>query len=297
MHIETTLLSLPVAATAWALSGGAAPALKAGSPSARPGAAKFAALSALVFAAQMVNVAIPGTGSSGHFVGAFFLALALGPWYGLLAMASVLGVQSLFFHDGGLLAYGANVLNMGVIPAALAGLLMKRGLPEKGAARPALIAAGAAFSLAMGAVSVSVLGALSGHAGIGFTALLGRMLPIHAVIGLGEGAITVLLLQALRQRDADPAGAPAWGPALALTAVCALALSSLPSADPDGLNWALQGVRLQAAPSADGLVALTERLQDASAVLRGVAAPLAGLLGSLLTASLAWTLHRAVTKA
>jgi len=73
-------------------------------------------LGAFVFAAQMINFAIPGTGSSGHLGGALFLAILLGPQAAFLTLASVLTVQALFFADGGLLALGSNIFNMGFIP-------------------------------------------------------------------------------------------------------------------------------------------------------------------------------------
>lgn len=70
---------------------------------------------AFVFAAQMINFTIPATGSSGHIGGGMLLAALLGPYAGFLAMASILLIQALFFGDGGLLAYGCNVFNMGFL--------------------------------------------------------------------------------------------------------------------------------------------------------------------------------------
>ncbi|MEW8986800.1 MAG: energy-coupling factor ABC transporter permease, partial [Bacillus sp. (in: firmicutes)] len=68
---------------------------------------------AFVFAAQMINFTIPGTGSSGHIGGGMLLAILLGPYAGFLTMASILLIQALFFGDGGLLAFGSNVFNLG----------------------------------------------------------------------------------------------------------------------------------------------------------------------------------------
>ena len=75
---------------------------------------------AFVFAAQMLNFAIPGTGSSGHLGGALLLAILLGPEAAFLVMASILAVQALFFADGGLLALGCNMINMGFFSAFVA---------------------------------------------------------------------------------------------------------------------------------------------------------------------------------
>ena len=69
-------------------------------------------MGAFVFAAQMINFSIPGTGSSGHITGGVLLAAILGPEAGFLSLVSILIVQCLFFGDGGLLALGCNIINM-----------------------------------------------------------------------------------------------------------------------------------------------------------------------------------------
>jgi len=49
-------------------------------------------LGAFIFAAQMINFTIPGTGSSGHLGGGIILAIILGPYaviYGILACIRV----------------------------------------------------------------------------------------------------------------------------------------------------------------------------------------------------------------
>ena len=70
-------------------------------------------MGAFVFAAQMINFSIPGTGSSGHIGGGLLLAVMLGPGGGFVALASILLIQALFFADGGLLALGCNAFNLG----------------------------------------------------------------------------------------------------------------------------------------------------------------------------------------
>ena len=77
-------------------------------------------LGAFVFAAQMINFTIPATGSSGHLGGGLILAILLGPYAAFLVIASVLTVQALFFADGGLLALGCNIFNLGILPAFVA---------------------------------------------------------------------------------------------------------------------------------------------------------------------------------
>jgi cobalt/nickel transport system permease protein len=77
-------------------------------------------LGAFIFAAQMINFSIPGTGSSGHLGGGLLLAILLGPHAAFLTIASVLVIQALFFADGGLLALGCNIFNLGFLPAFIA---------------------------------------------------------------------------------------------------------------------------------------------------------------------------------
>ncbi len=81
-------------------------------------------MGAFVFAAQMVNFPV-GVGTSGHLVGAALLALTLGPAAASLVMTAILALQALVFQDGGVLALGANVLNM-AIAGVLAGYLPYR---------------------------------------------------------------------------------------------------------------------------------------------------------------------------
>ena len=80
-------------------------------------------LAAFIFAAQMLNFPIAG-GTSGHLLGATLAAVLLGPWLACLVMAVVLIVQCFAFADGGVSALGANILNMGVLGALLAGYLV-----------------------------------------------------------------------------------------------------------------------------------------------------------------------------
>jgi cobalt/nickel transport system permease protein len=87
-------------------------------------------LGAFVFAAQMINVAIPATGSSGHIGGGLLLAILLGPHAAFLTLSSVLTVQALFFADGGLLALGCNIFNLGFFHALLLTLLFIKKLSE-----------------------------------------------------------------------------------------------------------------------------------------------------------------------
>src|SRR6476620_9959082 len=69
---------------------------------------------AYCFLVMMFNVPIPD-GTTAHAVGAVLIAVLLGPWAAVIAVSIALIIQAMFFGDGGVLAYGANVVNMAVI--------------------------------------------------------------------------------------------------------------------------------------------------------------------------------------
>lgn len=211
-------------------------------------------LGAFVFAAQMVNFAIPGTGSSGHLGGGLLLAVLLGPHAALIVIASVLTVQALFFADGGLLALGANIFNLGVLPCFVAYPLVYRALAGAGTSRRIGFAAVAAalVGLQLGASGVVLQTVASGVSSLPLQAFLWLMLPIHLPIGLVEGLATAAILGFIHQAQPEliAAARPAVAPArpakrllvsLAVAAgVTAAGLSALASSAPDGLEWAIE---------------------------------------------------------
>ncbi len=154
---------------------------------------------AFVFAAQMVNFAIPGTGSSGHLGGALLLAILLGPEAAFLVMASILAVQALFFADGGLLALGCNIFNLGFFPAFVAYPLVYRKIVGDGPdLRAGRVFAGALLAavvgLQLGALAVVLETTASGVSDLPFSTFLLLMQPIHLVIGVVEGLVTAVVV-------------------------------------------------------------------------------------------------------
>ena len=113
MHMADALLSPAVAATMYVASGTTVglSVKKLTEDENTQKLPTMAVASALVFAGQMINYTIPGTGSSGHMCGGMLLSALLGPQAGFLSMAVVLTIQCLFFADGGLMALGANIWN------------------------------------------------------------------------------------------------------------------------------------------------------------------------------------------
>ena len=122
MHMADALISPAVGGTMWAASAAtiAYCSKKVKEDLDERKVPLMGVLGAFVFAAQMINFTIPATGSSGHLGGGMLLAILLGPYAAFLVIASVLVVQALFFADGGLLALGCNIFNLGFFPAFIA---------------------------------------------------------------------------------------------------------------------------------------------------------------------------------
>jgi cobalt/nickel transport system permease protein len=154
-------------------------------------------VAAFVFAAQMLNFPVAG-GTSGHFLGATLAAVLLGPAAACLVMAVVISIQALAFADGGVSALGANVLNMGVIGALLAGFLVAAAIralrPDRGAYL-AIVAVASWLAVMLGAAATSAELAMSGT--IPLHTVLPAMLAVHAAIGVGEAAMTVAAVAAV----------------------------------------------------------------------------------------------------
>jgi cobalt/nickel transport system permease protein len=148
-------------------------------------------MAAFIFAAQMMNFPVAG-GTSGHMIGAALAAILLGPWAAIIVMTCVVGVQALIFQDGGLAALGANTLNMAVV-AVVVSYPVYRLLALLGSGRPMsrYIAGFAAawLSVECAALFASFELALSGTSPL--EVALPAMTGVHALIGIGEGLITV----------------------------------------------------------------------------------------------------------
>lgn len=145
---------------------------------------------AWVFAAQLFNFPI-GSGTSGHLIGGVFAAVLVGPFAGALVIAAVLAVQAVFFADGGMLALGANIINMAVL-GSLASYYLYAGLKKAVSERVAIaIAAWCSVMLAAFACSVEI--GLSGT--VSLPAVTTAMLKTHALIGVAEAGLTILLLK------------------------------------------------------------------------------------------------------
>lgn len=269
MHMADALLAPAVAATMYAATavtvGASVKTLKKDEDSAK--LPTMAVTSALVFAGQMINYTIPGTGSSGHLCGGMLLSALLGPQAGFLSMVVILTIQCLFFADGGLLALGANCWNMAFYGCFVGYYLLWRpimrskafkGLGAKGEGRIKIILAsilGCVITLQLGAFSVVLETTVSGVTELPFGAFVGIMQPIHLAIGLVEGLITSAVLlfvyesrpELLMDVDNTPAvqAKRSVKTTLVILAVLVLVvgggLSLAASANPDGLEWSMFG--------------------------------------------------------
>jgi len=205
MHIPDGFVSMPVAAAGIAVAAGSvAYAVKATNKKmGEKQIPMMGVLAAFIFAAQMLNFPIAG-GTSGHLIGAALAAILVGPWAGVLIMTCVLAVQSLIFQDGGLLALGANIVNMGVV-ACFVGYYVYLGLASLFSKRKLGIMVGSGVAAWLTVVAASVACALelavSGIVPLGVA--LPAMAGVHALIGIGEGLITAAVLSLVLAVRAD----------------------------------------------------------------------------------------------
>jgi cobalt/nickel transport system permease protein len=202
-------------------------------------------LAAVIFAGQMLNFSVAG-GTSGHLMGAAIATILLGPWAAVLVMTCVVSIQALIFQDGGLLALGANIFNMAVVGVAVS-YTGYRTVRRLAADRPFWLFTGgflaAWLSIEIAALGVAFQLALSGTAPASIA--IPAMGGIHALIGIGEGLITIGALAFIytTRRDLLKAGqAPQVGGKLVWLAGLLIALglataSPLASSNPDGLEW------------------------------------------------------------
>ena len=198
-------------------------------------------MAAFIFAAQMLNFPVAG-GTSGHLLGGTLAAITLGPWAGMLVMTAVIAVQGLLFQDGGLLVMGANILNMGLVTAAIGYGLFRSVSGSSKAVKLGVAGVAAWLSVMAGALFTSLQLWLSGTSQLGI--VIPAMLGVHALIGLGEALITVSALGFILQTRPDLLGegsesakaGKGWILAGGLISLFVVFLSPFASADPDGLE-------------------------------------------------------------
>lgn len=286
MHMADALISPAVAGTMYACSAVAAGySIKKVRLEADPKKVPvMGVMGAFVFATQMINFTIPGTGSSGHLCGGMLLTALLGPYAAFLTMIGVLLIQCLMFADGGLLALGCNIWNMAFYGCFLGYFLLWKPITSKSATRGRIIAAsilGSIISLQFGAFSVTIETLLSGITDLPFSVFVGTMQPIHLAIGLVEGLITAAVLvfvyesrpEMLYQIQTEKKEKLSFNKTLVILSVCfvviAGVISLFASSHPDGLEWSIEKItgstELDAAQQS--IYNTSEKVQQHTAVL------------------------------
>jgi cobalt/nickel transport system permease protein len=151
---------------------------------------------AFVFAAQMLNFPV-GAGTSGHLMGGALAAVLAGPWTAVLCMSVVLLVQGLVMADGGITALGTNITLMGLVTVAVGWgvfVLVRRVLPSRASMVAPAAAVGAFVSVPVAALVFTGLFAVGGTAPVDLGAVATTMMGWHTLIGLGEAAVTGLVV-------------------------------------------------------------------------------------------------------
>lgn len=320
MHMADALLSPAVGLTMCAVSAGAmiysAAKIKKDELSEKK-LPIMAIAGAFVFAAQMINFTIPGTGSSGHIGGGILLAAMLGGFPAMLTISAVLIIQCLFFADGGLLALGCNIFNMGVIPCLIIYPLIFKPLTKKGFNLKNISIASilsVVVGLQLGSFGVVLETLFSGISELPFNTFLLLMQPIHLAIGLVEGIVTAGILcfvyksrpEILNSTKARSALNPKTAMKKVIitlsvvTLVVAGGLSVFASVYPDGLEWSMEKTAGTAELQVKGdFFSSVESIQNSTVIMpdyeyafanesgSATGKTVAGVVGSIMTFALA----------
>jgi len=274
---------------------------------------------AMVFAAQMIDFAIPATGSSGHIGGGIMLAGLLGGIPAFLSISAVIIIQCLFFADGGLLALGANIFNLGVVPCLIVYPILFRPFLKNGIGYKRITAASVLaviIGLELGAFGVVLMTTLSGITALPFATFTALMLPIHLIIGLIEGIVTAAVLCFIYKTRPEIIEAANSGEKLrntstgktviiiaAAAVVLGTVISLFASEYPDGLEWAIERTTGHAAgeepeiEAEGGIYDVTAGIQDNTAFMpdyefaedpgNALGTSVSGLIGAAVTFGLA----------
>ncbi len=286
MHMADALISPVVGGTFWAASAGLIGycSRKVKTELTDSKIPLMGVAGAFVFAAQMINFTIPGTGSSGHLGGGMILAILLGPWAGFLVMASILTVQALFFADGGILALGCNIFNLGFWTCFVAYPLVYKKIAGTGQSSSKLLWAAILSSivgLQLGSLGVVFQTVLSGISELPFLSFLAAMQPIHLAIGIVEGLVTAGVVTfvakaqpQLLQLQAERSNVPT-SPRFVVVSLLAAAvitgavLSWFASGQPDGLEWSMfqTSGQEELEPAEKSIYSKLSAVQETTAVL------------------------------
>jgi cobalt/nickel transport system permease protein len=285
MHMADALISPEVGISFWALSVGgiAYSAKKLKNNIDDKLIPLMGVLGAFVFAAQMINFTIPGTGSSGHLGGSMLLSILLGPYAAFVVMASILTIQALFFADGGLLALGCNIWNLGFYTSFIAYPLIYKPLRKNGKNTFLATLLSSIIGLQLGAFSVVLQTYFSGISELPFKAFLMLMQPIHLAIGIVEGIVTTAIIRFaasvkpdilegvynLNNQNTTGSMKKVILMFLILTFVVGGFFSWFASSNPDGLEWSIEKVygKPELPEKEGGILTKIKEIQEKFAIL------------------------------
>lgn len=269
-------------------------------------------MGAFVFAAQMINFTIPGTGSSGHLCGGILLSAILGPFAGFITMIGILAIQCLMFADGGILALGCNIWNIAFYGCFIGFLLIWKPIMKNGASKSKIIVAsiiGSILTLQIGAFSVAIETLGSGISDLPFLTFISVLQPIHLAIGLIEGLITAAVLCFIYEARPEllwsidkslnkKIGRISFRKVMIifslLTLLIAGGVSLVASEYPDGLEWSIEKITNSTELEVSGEVYNKfEKVQETTSVLPdynfkdselAIGTSLSGILGGVVVA-------------
>lgn len=317
MHMSDALVSSPVALTGSMVAAGllaiaGSKIKKEENSSIVP---LMGVLGAFVFAAQMINFAIPGTGSSGHIIGGVLLAAFLGPWAAFITLTSVLLIQCLVFADGGLLALGCNILNMGVTTTLIAYPLIFKPIAgrSRNVWRISLAAVIACIiGLELGACFVTLETVLSGVSALKWSQFLGIMALIHLPIGFCEGLATAAVVGFVSKNRPSLLQFEKLKPTKKYILKAALyfgiatfvigggGLVWFASSNPDGLEWSIYQLtgneEIEALNPSDISLAFG-RFANTTSLLPDYENPLSGIIGAVLVLLIVWIITTLIVRA
>ena len=260
---------------------------------------------AFVFAAQMLNFPVAG-GTSGHLLGGVLAGVLLGPGAAAIVIACVLLVQALLFSDGGVLALGANIFNMAFIGAMVGYTIYRtvfRFLPGlRGRIAAVFFAAWCSTVLA----SLTCAGELALSGTLAPAVVFPAMLGTHALIGIGEGLITSLVILTiartrpdLLEQETAPATRGTGWEVLAFGLVIALGLAIFVSpyacAWPDGLDTVGQQFGFEGR-AATLIKTWIPDYKMPGISSEGIATAVAGAIGTLIMFGLACVVGRVLVR-
>lgn len=238
----------------------------------------FIILTCLVFALQMINFSIPTTGSSGHIIGAMLLCVLFGRNLAFLSMSVILLVQALFFNDGGLMAYGCNLFNMGFLACFVVYPYIYK-LFEKNNRKFVGLILSSIIALQLGSIAITIEALLSGSIVSSYGMFLGLMQGIHLPIGIVEGFISTLVVLAV---DKIKNSSYIFG---VLALILGSFVSEYASNKPDGLEWSLLNMSESFVEQTSGQIYnISQLIQQKTAILTS-ATPVLNIIGIALCAA------------